>query len=386
MKGTMARALSCGVLVAMAALAADTALAKSVTVKGEFAIEGGDEAAARKAALKDAFRKAVEQVAGIKVQSTTVASEWAIVKDEIIAKTEGMVTSHKVISEGAKDGVYEVTIQAEVAEKPVGEAIEQLINLKKGAKIAFLVAEKMAGKTDFAVSTSERGMTENLLINMFQERGFPVVDLGGLAGLDLSQGARKGEISAADAEKIAQKANAQYVIIGKVEGRDAGPVMGTDFHSYQMNLTLQMFATSNHTVVATATEGGAVQSLSPVFNAAGLDLYKKRVIEKVGNKLIERIAKRWTEEEQTGVKRVQVVFENVPNFNAIDSIVKAVNKLKGVSKATRQSLKNKIATVDVEVETSADSLAAQLSSTRLGGFKVEVTEVDEGRIVATVGK
>ncbi|MBN2359310.1 MAG: flagellar assembly protein T N-terminal domain-containing protein [Deltaproteobacteria bacterium] len=386
MKRTMTRALGCGVLAAMAALAASTALAKSVTVKGEFAIEGGDEAAARKAALKDAFRKAVEQVAGIKVQSTTVASEWAIVKDEIIARTEGMVTSHKVISEGAKDGVYEITIQADVAEKPVGEAIEQLIGLKKSSKIAFLVAEKMAGKTDFSVSTAERGMTENLLINLFQERGFPVVDLSGLAGLDLSAGTRKGEISAADAEKIAQKANAQYVIMGKVEGRDAGPVMGTDFHSYQMNLTMQMFATSNHAVVATATEGGAVQSLSPVFNAAGLQLYKTRVIEKVANKLIERIAKRWTEEEQTGAKRVQLIVENVPNFKAVDSIVKALKKLKGVSEATRQSLVKKVATIDVDVESSTDTLAAQLSSTKLGGYKIEVTEVVEGRIVVTVGK
>jgi hypothetical protein len=162
------RALTRGaVLLAAVALCTGPVFAKKVIVKGEYAVDGGDQAAARKAALKDAMRKAVEQVAGVKVQSTTVSSEWEIVKDEIIAKTEGMVTSHKVISEGANGGVYEITIEADVADKPVGDAIDQLISLKKSSKVAFLVAEKMAGNSEFSVGTAERGKTEDILINIF---------------------------------------------------------------------------------------------------------------------------------------------------------------------------------------------------------------------------
>jgi TolB-like protein len=363
----------------LAALSLSTlAGAKTVTVKGEAAVEGGNKAAARKAALKDAFRKAVEEVAGVHVQSTTIASEWEIVKDEIVAKTEGMVTSHKVLSEGDNAGVYEVTISADVADKPVGDAIGQLINLKKSSKVAFLVAEKMAGNADFAVSTSSRGKTEDILVNMFQERGFPVVDLSGLAGLSLSTGAKQGEIGAADAQAIAERADAQYVIVGKAEGRDAGGIEGTAMHSYQMTVTLRMFAVSNHEIIATATESRPVLSVSPDFgNAQAIKQYKERVI---------KIAKRWTEEEQTGTKRIQLVVNNVPNYKVLKELATAVGAFKGVAKSTQRGLTNKVAKIDVEVEGDADALAEQLSGAKLSGYKAEVTEVDEGRIVVNVTK
>lgn len=375
-------------LALLAALSLSTlAGAKTVTVKGEAAVEGGNKAAARKAALKDAFRKAVEEVAGVHVQSTTIASEWEIVKDEIVAKTEGMVTSHKVLSEGDNAGVYEVTISADVADKPVGEAIGQLINLKKASKVAFLVAEKMAGNADFAVSTSARGKTEDILVNMFQERGFPVVDLSGLAGLSLSTGAKQGEIGAADAQAIAERADAQYVIVGKAEGRDAGGIEGTAMHSYQMTVTLRMFAVSNHEIIATATESRPVLSVSPDFgNAQAIKQYKDRVIKKVADELMTKIAKRWTEEEQTGTKRIQLVVNNVPNYKVLKELATAVGKFNGVSKSTQRGLANKVAKIDVEVESDADALAEQLSGAKLSGYKAEVTEVDEGRIVVNVTK
>lgn len=376
-----------GVLVAVAALWAGVALAESVTVTGEYAIEDGDEGRARKAALKDAFRKAVEQVAGVKVQSTTVSSEWEIVKDEIIAKTEGMVTSHKVISEGAKDGVFEITIKAEVADKPVGDAIDQLISLKRNSKVAFLVAEKMAGNADFSVGTSDRGKTEDILIQMFQERGFPVVDLAGIAGISLSSGARQGEISAADAQAVAQRADAQYVIIGKAEGRDAGPIQGTQMHSYQMTVTMRMFATSNNAIVATATESRPVLSVSPDFgNAQALKQYKTRVLKMVADKLIERIAKRWTEEEQTGTTRVQLEIHNVPNFKTFKALHDEVAKMKGVEKATRRGLTGGVAKIDVEVETDTDAFAESLDGVKAAGKKIEVTGVNQGRVVVNFTK
>lgn len=374
-------------LVGISLLFTGAAAAKSVNVTGEYAIENDDLAAAKKAALKDAFRKAVEQVAGVKVQSTTVSSEWEIVKDEIIAKTEGMVTSHKVVKEGPKDGVFQITIDAEVAEKPVSDAIDQLIALKNSSKVAFLVAERMAGNEDFSVDLSTRGKTEDILIQIFQDRGFPVVDLAGLAGVDLSSGARKGEISPADAQAVADRADAQYIIIGKAEGRDAGAIQGTRMHSYQMTVSLRMFAISNRAIVATATESGPVLSVSPDFgNAQALKQYKEKVLKKTSDIFIQRIAKRWTEEDQTGTVRVQVVANNVPNFKVAKALTKAVQGFKGVSKATRRKLANKSLKIDVEMETDTDALAEQFSDAKVAGYKIEVTEVDEGRLVVSVVK
>lgn len=372
-------------LMALAMVWPQVASAKSVNVKGEAAVVNGDKAAARKAALKDAFRKAVEQVAGVQVQSTTVSSEWEIVKDEIIAKTQGMVTSHKVISEGEKGGVYEIEIKADVADKAVGEAIGELISIKNGSKIAVLVAEKMAGNTEFTVGTSSPGKTENVLINLFQKRGFTVVDLSGLAGLNLSTGARDGNLSAADAQAVAERADAQYVVIGKAEGRDAGGIMGTKLHSYQMTVSLRIFEVSSHRIIATVTEAPTVPSVGANFgNPSALKHYKKQLDKKVMNTLIERIAKTWTEEEQTGSRKIQIVFKGVPNYKVYKKIVKALGKMKGISKAHKRGFKNKVAKVDIEVESDADALADKLSDVKLAGHKVEVSEMSEGRLVVMV--
>lgn len=374
-------------LIATAVMLPQLSAAKSVTVKGEAAIENDNKAAARKLALKDAFRKAVEQVAGVQVQSTTVSSEWEIVKDEIIAKTQGMVTSHKVLSEGDKGGVFEIEIKADVADKAVSSAIGQLISIKKNSKIAVLLAEKMAGNTDFTLGTQERGKTEDILINSFQERGFTVVDLSGLAGLNLSTGSRTGELNAADAQAVADLADAQYIVVGKVEGRDAGQIMGTKMRSYQMAIHMRIFEVSNHTIIATVTDTATVPSVSANFgNKMAMTHYKKQLEKRVMNTFIQRIAKSWTQEEQTGTKRVQLVLQGVPNYKAFKKLYKALGKLPGVAKATKRNLKNKKAKVDMEMDTDAEALADKLSEGKLAGYKIEVSEVSEGRIVVTVKK
>jgi hypothetical protein len=212
-----------------------------------------------------------------------------------------------------------------------------------------------------------------------------VVDLTGLAGIDLSAGAKDGKIAAADAQNVASRADAQYVIFGKAEGRAVESVMGTRMNSYQMTVTLRMFAVDNHQVVATATESRPVLSVSPDFgNKQAMTQYRERVVKLVADQLIERIAKRWTAEEQTGSKRVQLVAKGVPNFKVASALTKAVKGYKGVAKATRRSVKDQTAMIDVEMDTNADALAEQLEGAKVAGYKVEVEEVDEGRIVVVV--
>jgi TolB-like protein len=86
----------------------------TVAVSGAAVPRDGDAAAARKAALEDAFRNAIEQACGVHVTSASRVQNFELVSDAILWQAEGYVQSYTVTDESAADGVYRLTIQAQV--------------------------------------------------------------------------------------------------------------------------------------------------------------------------------------------------------------------------------------------------------------------------------
>jgi len=83
------------------------AFSDTVTVVGQ--------GANRQMAINDAKRAAVEQGVGSLIDSKTKMANFEILSDKIYSRASGYVTNYSILSEGkAPDGVYTVTIQAEV--------------------------------------------------------------------------------------------------------------------------------------------------------------------------------------------------------------------------------------------------------------------------------
>ena len=89
---------------------AQTALAQTVTVDGV----GVD----RDSAMRDAARTAVEQVAGMYINSNTVVSNTSVEMDEILSHAQGYVQNIQVISESANGGEYRVRANVDVNTDP----------------------------------------------------------------------------------------------------------------------------------------------------------------------------------------------------------------------------------------------------------------------------
>lgn len=382
----MALALS---TVAAPAVVLAQADEQTVEATGSAGIVNGDVAGAKEKARKDALRNAIEMVAGAKVSSVTMVKDYTLVSDAVASQSEGLVKSYKILEEKTENGAAVIKVSAVVSKAAAMDAFSLALLEAGRPKVAIIIAERMAGATDFTTGNQERGKSENMLIEYLQARGLSVVDLAGLSGVNLSGVANTGELSAADAEKVAEKADAQYVLIGKVVGIDAGNVMQTQgFRSYQMSMSMKMFSTSTHEVVATVTKSNVVPCITP--NLAPLScssLYKSRVVEPAAEDLMAKTAKWFVRSNVTGTKRVQLMV-TVPNFGALGKFEKGLqDDVKGVTTVTRRSFNKNKAVLDVELEGGdTNYLANELSTKKIGGASVEVTGVMTDKLEAEVKK
>lgn len=106
----MLRGLALGIV--LAALPALTS-AQSVVVEGQATIVGGDIAAARQAAIRDALGNAVRQ-GSVAVSNVAATHNSALVFDQVLLRASGRVRRHEVIDESRDADLIRVRIRAEL--------------------------------------------------------------------------------------------------------------------------------------------------------------------------------------------------------------------------------------------------------------------------------
>jgi len=118
-------------------------------------------------ALKDAFRNAVRQVVGAVVDANTVIENDEIIEDSILTYSDGFVTSHEERgrSKNKQDGLYSITIEAQVERRNVVAAL----------KAANISTKAVDGKGLFAEAVTQldaEKSAEALLAKQFED--FPL--------------------------------------------------------------------------------------------------------------------------------------------------------------------------------------------------------------------
>ncbi|HOV91159.1 MAG TPA: flagellar assembly protein T N-terminal domain-containing protein [Syntrophorhabdaceae bacterium] len=101
---------------------------KDITVSGTAVIVGDNEDQAKKLAVHDALRTAVEMGVGVIIQSSSEVKDFELIKDEIKSNAEGYIKEYDIIKEGAKNGKYNVTLRAKVLTEKINEAFKKRLN------------------------------------------------------------------------------------------------------------------------------------------------------------------------------------------------------------------------------------------------------------------
>lgn len=145
-----------------------TCSAKTVQVTGQGATE--------KMAIHNAMRSAIEQELGAFIDSKTIVKNQQVISDEIHANSDGFISSYKIISSRVENGIFFVTIDADVNSSAVQSRLmtrlqkKSLINLNADNPRVAVLAYDSTGK--------EFSEVENEILSALQNQGFSrIVDL-----------------------------------------------------------------------------------------------------------------------------------------------------------------------------------------------------------------
>jgi DNA-binding transcriptional regulator YhcF (GntR family) len=108
----------------------------TVTVKGQ--------GISRNDALNDARRNAIATGIGTRVQSETQMQDMVAVRDAVLTQTQGIVTNERIVSEGQKEGVYEIELEATVNKDTYEANVRTLSQMVGGIRFLTIVNPELA--------------------------------------------------------------------------------------------------------------------------------------------------------------------------------------------------------------------------------------------------
>ena len=149
-------------------LSLQVVFAGSVTVMGH----GSNE----RAALHDAMRQAIEQEIGTYVDSSTYVENYQVINDRIYAQSEGYVSGYEVLNSSYDNGIYTMTIRADVRSELL--RTDLMSKLQKKAVIGANMMDPRIGILAMDANGNEYVELENVIISGLQEQGFSrLIDL-----------------------------------------------------------------------------------------------------------------------------------------------------------------------------------------------------------------
>lgn len=378
--------LLCLFLLPFNTLAADP-VSINATAEGVAVIVDNNSALARDQAVKDALRMVVEQTVGTMISSETVVESYEVLQDQIYSKTQGYIRNYNIINESPDGNLYRVTIQANVSKEVLKNdlmALGLLIARKNMPRIMIMVAEQNVGMHHYAywwhvvAGHADLTITENTLMEKLSEKGFNIVD----------HSVKTKNIQISDAYKIESLTNdaiktlgnlydAEVVIYGKALSKLAGSVMGSSMKSAQADVSLRAVNTDNGQVIASSTNHAAAVHPSEVN--AGTEALKLAA-EGIAEKLITQIINRWSQDVSGGTM-IQVVISGIKSYNHLVKFKEMVQKkIRGVAGLYQRDFSAGIATLDINISTTAQNLADELIVIDYGGFAIDITSITQNSI------
>ena len=238
-----------------------SAAAQSVVVDGV----GADE----RAALIDASRAAVEQVAGTFIDSRTLVENAAVKLDQIYTKAQGFVTGTEILAKEQQGGFVHLRARIDVDTSPDAQLMNNLsmIMMLNDPRIAVVVREADGGHDRAA---------ESALDSKLLELGF-------------------SHVVASERTAAGQSLGADYLVLGSVESQatdislpdgEDGSYRKTQLKSGRARLTVNVIRTATGEVVGTFTTTAKGVGTSEA-------MARSKAVEKASSKAAERLEEKF---------------------------------------------------------------------------------------------
>ncbi|MCR4401167.1 MAG: hypothetical protein NUW12_00055 [Firmicutes bacterium] len=371
------------VLLGLAAGAGRTtveAQAIEVVAEGVGAVTGGGVARARDEALRDAYRVAVEQGAGVSVASRTDMSDFTVFYDRVVSQAGGYVQSYQIVGDywQTPDGLVHVKIRARVVRGDIRsdvQALGILIDMMGNPTIMVLVDEK---NLNSPLATS---IAETKLIERLSAVRYHLVDrrqVEAIKASDMAKRAMQGDIEAA--VTLGERFAADIVVFGDVNSKFLTSTRSGNF-TFQSCMafgTFRAVLTQTGQIIWAETPQATKAQLSA--DAAGLEAIAA-VANDVASRLIWELPKRAGGGVSGGTRTIQLTVSGC-SYTQANQIIQALKETRDTTAVYRRTFENNIAVIDIQTTGNVDDLAAALES--FASPKVEIVMVTRDKIEVRV--
>ncbi len=397
MKHILAAAL---LLVASAAGADEGFKRLQGTIKGQAAVNNGDRAAARQAALDQAMRDACIQGSGATIDSATLIEGSTQLSDKIFSHANGYIKSFTAspdTPDSVSDGIYTV----ELSDVMVGTAelskdvaaIKAMLASKGHPRIYTLIREqsleevKGTGSKDkpASVASLSQGIVEEALVSQMRPLGWKFVDPEVASGKVHVQNAVTTDLGSLNGRDFATT-GADYVILGSVIVRpqEANASMKGSVFVVQLRTVLYVKSTDTGDTVA------SVEKTDTVPNVVSEEAAASKALEKAGGEIAEALSKQVLETWRaramgTGDIHLLVAVADYDALNAFEEVMKnSVSGVKSVDEVSYNDGKADLSVVTAGANTK--QLAGAISNKSVKGLNVKVTKVTANTLEVKLGR
>ncbi|MCZ6558256.1 MAG: flagellar assembly protein T N-terminal domain-containing protein [SAR324 cluster bacterium] len=337
----------CIILLAILLLAAlaPSALAVPVEAQGQAAIFAGNVSSARKQAIVNAQRNAVEQGVGLILDSKSVLQNFQLIKDEVLTSSQGFVTKYVVLSEGRTpdNRSYRVKIKADVSKSLLQDRLSALRILhKKMGNKRVMVIYKSTNPNALPRSHGAATAAVQTLRDQLNQSGFRVFNEAATSNVyrQIEQATRTDRpVDDLIAMALDQQADI-FVAVENVAGKRG--TKGGMFSAAYASIRVSVYDTNTGRQIADA-QTEAKQLLSaragPYDWERGLSTAATKAAKQAADETINKIADYYKQVGDLGTA-FMVVFkgfdddekdvildflENTPNFQQLSELKNTVN-------------------------------------------------------------
>ena len=346
-----------------------------VEVEGYASIVGGRKDQAREAALQNAFRRAVEQVVGVALESKTVVKDSELLNDKIFSKSHGFIKTYRIVDEKVEGDAYRIMVFASVSR----------YKLEQGLDDAGLLLKKL-GKPRIAVVVLEQssdggqvpgGVVENHIIAGMGKRGYALVDRQAM--LAVEHEAVRGQGDHTDAVvRAAAAGGAEVVIVGQATARSASALSGTNLRPIQVTVTCRAVEVDSGELLATVTATQQALHVNPA--TASNEAFQKAATELTENLQRQMIAA-WTK-RLTGLRTLRMTVSAIPHAD-IRLLQEALKEQMGQVEAVHdRGYQGQQLRLDLEVTGGFKELVDELASLGLEQGSLKITGYSAGQVQA----
>ncbi len=357
--------------IAFSLLVPLTSLAQVVCLdaEGEALIVNNDKPAAKMEAIARAKWSAIEQSVGVEVKAQSVVQNFALVDDAVTKQIKGVVTGHKIISEGSSDGVFKVKINACIEPAKAGDVLSSLA--LNNSIAVFLPASKPREVTHLEQRDvhDEANILSESVIGKLAEQGYTVVDVAPTGAADaavIDKAMKSGNYMTL--RSMMYKFMSNLLLIGKAEytistkkGSDIGFGVQMPFQNVTVRLTYRLVTkepSGKMIILAAGTEESrAMANNAEDATAKGL----KNIADKFTPVVLEKISK-----YIKGISRkINVKVDGISDVSANFSVKDILQNTAWVTAVEEKGLG------DFTVSYPENSIYLANSIEQRGGFKVK---------------